>query len=273
MSSNKTDVKSLDEAQFMRSKLHGDSSSARKYADLVLASYSPWKLFKYELVTGLFGYIPGAVGLVLRKMIYRSLFNNIGRNVVFGRSVTIRCPENIVIGDNVIIDDYCVLDGRGAGEGKLIVGDNVVLNRACVVQSKSGFLHIGDYSTVGAGSVVVSQGGVKIGRWVGIAGGCEISGGLFEHCAAANASSPPFVRYSKGPVTVGDNSILAYGAIVIDNVTVGKNCMIGAGCLVMNDLPDHSVASSRPAVVLAKKPVTESKIEPSPAANAAQNNI
>ncbi len=261
MSSNNTRVKSLDEAEFMRGKLHGDSSAARKYADLVLASYSPWKLFKYELVTSLLGHIPGAVGLVLRKIAYRSLFNKIGRNVVFGRSVTIRCPENIVIGDNVIIDNYCLLDGRGAGEEKLVIGDNVVLNRGCIVQSKSGFLHIGDYSTIGAGSAVVSQGGVKIGRWVGIAGGCEVSGGLFEHCEPADDSSPPFVRYSKGPVTIGDNSILAYGAIVVDNVTVGNNCMIGAGCLVINDLPDNSIASSRPAVVLAKKPATQEEIK------------
>lgn len=256
MSSDKTEVTSLDESQFMRGKLHGNTSAARKYAELVLTSYSPWKLFKYELLTGLFGYIPGAAGLVLRKTFYRSLFNKIGRNVVFGRSVTIRCPENIVIGDNVIIDDYCLLDGRGAVEEKLVIGDNVVLNRGCMVQSKSGFLHIGDYATIGAGSAVVAQGGVKIGRWVGIAGGCEVSGGLFEHCEAADDSSPPFVRYSKGPVTIGDNSILAYGAIVVDNVTVGKNCMIGAGCLVINDLPDNSVTSSRPAVVLAKKPLT-----------------
>lgn len=255
MSSNQTDVKSLEEAQFMRSKLHGNSSAAKKYAELVLASYSPWKLFKYELLTSLFGYIPGAVGLVIRKTVYQLLFNKIGRNVVFGRSVTIRCPENIVIGDNVIIDDYCVLDGRGAGDDKLIIGDNVVLNRGCVVQSKSGFLHIGDYSTIGAGSAIIAQGGVKIGRWVGVAGGCEVSGGLFEHREPADDRSPPFVRYSKGPVTIGDNSILAYGAIIVDNVTVGKNCMVGAGCLLISDLPDHSVASSRPAVVLAKKPV------------------
>jgi len=241
----------LDEASFMRGKLHGKESNLQKYANLVIGHYSFGALLKYELIIFFLGGLNGSVGLVLRKMLFPRLFLSVGKGVVFGRNVTIRCGKNIVIGDNVVIDDYSVLDGRGCSDTKITIGDNVVLNRGCVIQSKLGSISLGEYSTVGAGSVVVSQGeGVTIGRWVGIAGGCEISGGLFKHQPASSPEVPPFVRYTRGPVTLGDNTILAYGAIVIDGVTIGKNCMVGPGCVVISDLPDDAVISNRPGVVL-----------------------
>ena len=58
------------------------------------------------------------------------------------------------------------------------------------------------------------------------------------------------MRYTKGPITLGDNTILAYGAIVIDGVTIGKNCMVGPGCTVISDLPDDASISNRPGIVL-----------------------
>ena len=248
------EVTFLEESDFMRGKLHGKQSSLQKYASLVIGKNSLAALLKYELIIFFFGGIPGALGLALRKIFFPKLFTSVGRGVVFGRNITIRCGQNIILGDNVIIDDYSVLDGRGADKDKIIIAKNVVLNRSCIVQSKAGGIEIGAYSTIGNGSAIVSQGGIKIGQWVGIAGGCEVSGGLFEHREPENADSPPFARYTRGPVILGDNTILAYGAIIVDGVIIGRNCMIGPGCVVINDLPDDCVISSRPGVVLKRQP-------------------
>jgi len=253
MAENNSEIQELDESQFMRGQLHGKQSALKKYSSLVIGNASFLSLLKYELIVLLFGFIPGALGLVLRKLFYPKLFSKIGKGVVFGRNVTIRCAENIAIGDNVVIDDDVVLDGRGAEQHGLVIGNNVVLNRGCVVQSKFGPLSIGDYSAIGAGSAIVAQGGVEIGRWVGIAGGCEVSGGLFELVEQEDDTTPPFRRYTKGPVSIGDNTTLAYGAIVVDGVSVGKNCMIGPGCVVMSNMKDETVASLRPAVVLPRR--------------------
>jgi len=202
MNQQKESIAVLDEAAFMRGKLHGKQSNLQKYANLVTGSESLFALFKYELITAVFSGLPGALGLVLRKRFYRKLFGSIGNNVVFGKGINIRCGNNIIIGDNVVIDDYCVLDGRGAAEEKIIIGNNVVLNRGCTVQSKLGGLCIGDYSTIGAGSAIVAQGGVSIGKWVSIAGGCEVSGGLFKHRTTDNPDEAPFYRYTRGPVII-----------------------------------------------------------------------
>ena len=258
MSKTNENITILDESAFMRGKLHGEQSNLEKYANLVLANYSLIKLIKYELIVLLVGSLPGALGLVLRKALYKKLFKKVGRNVVFGRNVTIRHGDRIEIGDNVVVDDNCVLDGRGALDQTFTIGNNVVLNRGCIVQSKWGSMEIGDYTAIGAGSAIVAQGGVRIGRWVGIAGACEVSGGLFEHSEQKDENSPPFTRYTKGPVTIDDNTTLGYGAIVVDGVNIGKNCMVGPGCLVISDMPDESIISSRPGVMVRRK-----KTEPS----------
>lgn len=244
----------LDESHFMRGKLHGSNSTLDKYCALTLGYRSIPKLIEHELITLLFGHIPGALGLALRKVFYRRLFKNVGRNVVFGRAMTIRCPDNFVIGDDVIFDDYSILDGRGASEEPIEIGDHVVINRGAFVHSKLGSIKIGKHSTIGAGTGLVAQGnGVFLGEWVSVAGGCEMSCAMFEHREPTEDDPTPFLRYTKGPIVVGDRTVMAFGAIILDGVTIGSDCMIGAGCIVMEDLPDNTVISSRPGIVLKKK--------------------
>ena len=248
-------TKELNEGNFIRGKLFDkDKSTLGKYCGLVLGKKSIISLLHYELMTLLFGSLPGILGLVTRKYFYRTLFKKIGKNVIFGRNVTIRCPDNIEIGNNVVIDDNCYIDGRGASEGKLKIDDNVILARGCYVQSKVGPLHIGKYTNIGTGCNIVSHGGTYIGKWCGIAGGCEISGGLFRiNEEVKDDSNPPFLRYTKGPVKIGNYCIVAYGATVVDGVQIGDRCMIGPGALVVKDMLDKTSVSAYPAIVLKSK--------------------
>ena len=100
--------------------------------------------------------------------------------MVFGRDLVIRNPQLISLGDNVIIDDDCVLDGRGAGPAGVEVGDRTILGRGVSVQAKTGPIRIGPDSDIGMHSVIHSQGGVEIGAAVGLSGGCKLSGGVFQ---------------------------------------------------------------------------------------------
>ena len=58
-------------------------------------------------------WVPGALGLALRKTLYPLLLGACGRGVVFGQNVVLRHPHKIRIGDNVVIDDNCLLDAKG----------------------------------------------------------------------------------------------------------------------------------------------------------------
>jgi len=48
-----------------------------------------------------------------------------------------------------------------------------------------------------------------------------------------------------GSVKIGKNSFIGVNATIRDGVTIGKECVIGAGALVLKDVPDFSVISSR----------------------------
>ena len=259
MSAKKTEI--LSDEHFIRSKLRDPNRSIlEKYCNLVIGEVSLLELIKYELITSLLGWMPGAVGLVLRKLIYPFLFKEIGKNVVFGRNATIRCPKNIQIDDNVVIDDTCFIDGRGAGEEKLSIGKNCIISRGSYVQSKKGPLHIGENTIIGEQSAIVSQGGVFIAESCGIAGGCKIGGGLFSIKEDSNPSDGEyFTRYTKGPIRIGKNSIIAFGAVVVDGVTVGERCMIGPGALVIKKIIDGSSVTSYPAIVMKSKADSKSQ--------------
>ena len=83
----------------------------------------------FEFVILFFSLIPGALGLICRKVFYRPLFNQVGKNVIFGRNLTFRHPHKIVIGDNVIIDDECLLDAKGESNTGIRIGDYVSIGR------------------------------------------------------------------------------------------------------------------------------------------------
>ncbi len=54
--------------------------------------------------------------------------------------------------------------------------------------------------------------------------------------------------------TIGDNSLIGMGAIVLNGARIGDNCLIGAGALVTEgkEIPDNSLVMGSPA-----KPVRE----------------
>ena len=61
--------------------------------------------------------------------------------------------------------------------------------------------------------------------------------------------------------TVGDNTLIGMGAIVLNGARIGKNCIIGAGALVTQgtDIPDGSLAFGSPAKVV--RALTADEIE------------
>lgn len=60
--------------------------------------------------------------------------------------------------------------------------------------------------------------------------------------------------------TVGDNTLIGMGAIVLNGAKIGKNCLIGAGALVTQNavIPDGSMVIGSPAKV--KRPLTEAEM-------------
>lgn len=250
----------LEEHEFVRSKLFGgDKSAIRRYADLVVGSDAGyWQLLKYELVTTLLGRLPGALGLAVRKIFYPSLFKSCGKGVIFGYDLVVRNGSNVTVGDQAILDDGCVIDGRGAGSEGVVIGDRVILNRGVMLQAKVGPVHIGDDCDIGSSSIVHAQGGTFIGKEVVIGGGAKISGGVFQIDALPEAAGSAQAeraqsRFTNGPIRIGDRCLIGMGCIFLDGVDVGEGTVIGAGSIVTKSLQPHVVAAGSPARMLRER--------------------
>ena len=52
--------------------------------------------------------------------------------------------------------------------------------------------------------------------------------------------------------TVGDNTLIGMGAIILNGAVIGKNCIIGANALVKEKqvIPDNSLVVGSPATVI-----------------------
>ena len=61
--------------------------------------------------------------------------------------------------------------------------------------------------------------------------------------------------------TVGDNTLIGMGAIVLDDAVIGKNCIVAAGALVTGRtvIPDGSMVMGSPAKV--KRELTQEEID------------
>src|SRR5262245_39688548 len=135
-----------------------------KYMDMQIGLRSWWALLKYEFVIFFCNATPGALGYVLRKIMYPWIFGHIGRNVTFGRNITIRHPHKIKLGDNCIVDENCVLDAKGDDPRGIEMGNNCVLSRNNILSCKGGYIKLGDGTNIAQNSLVHSEVAVEMGQ-------------------------------------------------------------------------------------------------------------
>ena len=69
-------------------------------------------------------------------------FKNIGNNVSISRKASFYCPQYIEIGDNVRIDDFCILSG------KICIGNNVHVSAGCYLFAGDAGIILEDFSSV-----------------------------------------------------------------------------------------------------------------------------
>jgi acetyltransferase-like isoleucine patch superfamily enzyme len=223
-------------------------SAIGKYQDLVVGSRSLARLLAYEMVVTFTSWVPGALGLALRRVAYRWLLGSVGRNVAFGHGVVLRHPAKVRIGNDVVVDDLVVLDAKGSSNRGIVIGDGVFLGRGTILSCKDGDIVLGNHVNIGFNSEIFSASTVTIGDYGLFAAYTYVVGGGHEFERGAG----PVVeqgRPSRG-VALGRNVWLGAGAKVLDGVRIGNDVVVGAGAVVTEDLPDGAVAAGVPARVL-----------------------
>ncbi len=232
-------------------QLHQKSGGAlAAYRGKVLGESAGFlKLLRFEIAAIFCMNLGGGLGYLLRKKILSSLFQTCGKSLILGKGIILRKPGHIELGDNVAIDDFVMLDGCCEGDPAIKIGDNVIVSKSCVIQAKTGPLDIGDNCDIGAHTIISSVSSITLASSVLIAGNCYIGGARYH----MDDLEVPIMNqgiYSRGSVSIGENSWIGASATILDGVKIGRGCVIGAGSLVTKDVPDFGVAVGVPAKVI-----------------------
>ena len=150
-------------------------------------------------------------------------FKKLGKNVKLSRKANIYAPNNISIGNNVRIDDFCILSGE------IEIGSYIHISAYTALYAKYGIL-IEDYVTISGRVIVYSQSDDYSGEYM------------------TNPMVPKkFTKISGGKVIFKKHSIIASGCIVFPSVEIGEGAVVGAMSLVNKNLEPWTINVGIPA--------------------------
>jgi acetyltransferase-like isoleucine patch superfamily enzyme len=219
-----------------------------RYAALIVGRPGWWALVKHEVVVLVAQGVPGALGLVLRRWLYPCLLGACGRNVVFGQNVVLRHPHKIRIGNDVVIDDNCLLDAKGTSNAGIRIANGVFIGRNTILSCKNGDIELADRANVGFNCEIFSASRVQVGERTLIAAYCYLVGGDHDvrEVGTAVLDQP---RTSAG-IRVGAGAWLGAGVTVLDGVDIGSGASVGAAAVVRESVPDNATAVGIPARIV-----------------------
>jgi acetyltransferase-like isoleucine patch superfamily enzyme len=222
-----------------------------KYSALVVGRPGWPALLKYEAVVQFSQHVPGAFGLAMRKWLYPKLLASCGRNVIFGQNVVLRHPHKIHIGDNVMIDDNCLVDAKGTTNTGIRIGSGVFVGRNTILSCKNGNIALADGANIGFNCEVFSASDVSIGKNTLVAAYCYLIGGDHD---MADPEVPVIDQGRKSVgVHVGDGAWLGAGAKILDGVDIGDLAVVGAGAVVRASVPAGAIAAGVPAKIIGQR--------------------
>lgn len=236
----------------------GGGSAFRKYQRLLVGRRGLGALLLYELMAVVSGW-PGAAGIWLRGVVYRWILGACGHGVVFGRYVVLRHPHKIRLGDNVVIDDFCMLDAKGHCNDGIRVGNGVFLGRNSILSCKNGSIVLEDNVNIGFNCEIVSASLVTVGADSLMAAFSYLvgAGHVYQEVDTPILDQD---RCSSG-IRVGKNVWIGAGVIVNDGLQIGDNAIIGAGAVVTRTVGEYAVAAGIPARVLRDRRSKEAPVD------------
>ena len=177
----------------------------------------------------------------------------IGKNVVIGDGVEIKCKDKIFIGDNSVLTKDIKINCTSFEAGEyLYMTDRCEVGRGGCYGPNST-VKIGNYVGIFEGTVINPSESVEIGDHTGIGGDVMI----WTHGAWLDVLQGFPAEF--GSVKIGKNVWLPARSIVLPNVNIGDNVVIGINSIINRDLPSGCFAAGSPCKVI-KEDVYPKKI-------------
>lgn len=143
---------------------------------------------------------------------------------------------------------------RLSGEARISVGEGVFVGAGSWLQvlgdpPERVAIKIGDRTSIAGTCVLSAAVSIELGRAVLVARNVYIA----DHTHAfEDVEHPVLAQGIKRcePVRIGDGAWLGQNVVVGPGVTIGRGAVVGANSVVLDDVPDHSVAVGAPARVV-----------------------
>ena len=183
---------------------------------------------------------------------------------------------NVELGEGTVIEDFCIIGISPRGKNlPLVIGSNSTIRAGTYIYEGSTIgdnFQTGNKVNIRESNVIGSN--VSIGTGTVIEHHLEIRDGVRIHSNAfvpeftilkenawlgpnvvlTNAKYPrsPTVKENlKGP-TIGKDTKIGAGTVVLPGIEIGDNCLIGAGSVITKDVPANSVVVGNPGRVIRK---------------------
>ncbi len=149
-----------------------------------------------------------------------------GKNVLISRKCSIYGAQNISIGSNVRIDDFCILSGN---------------------------VTIGNYVHIAAYSALYGQYGIEIEDFCGISARGTLYSAI-DDFSGKYLISPmvpkEFTNLTTGKVILRKYTQLGYNTVVFPGCVLNEGVATGAMSLIKNDIPAWKIVAGIPAKII-----------------------
>lgn len=153
---------------------------------------------------------------------------SIGKNVIIGKTVRIRYPELVEIGDNVIIDDFVYISTS------LCIHNNVHISSGCkIIGGKSSYVEMKSFSTLSP-NVVLS------------AGSDDYTSGIATPMVPMKFKANAII----GKIIINKHCIIGSNSVVLPNVEIGEGTTVGALSLIKANLLNWKVYAGIPVKLI-----------------------
>jgi acetyltransferase-like isoleucine patch superfamily enzyme len=159
-------------------------------------------------------------------------FAGLGTDVLLSGKASFYNCANIRLGNNVRVDDFCVLS---AGAGGIVIGD---------------YVHIAVYS------LLVGAGRIEMADFSGLSSRVSVYSSNDDYSGAAmtNPTVPAeFSGVTHAPVFLGKHAIVGSGAVILPGVTLREGAAVGALSLVTKDCESFGIYQGIPARRIAER--------------------
>lgn len=132
---------------------------------------------------------------------------------------------------------------------KMVIGQNVAITTGfeCITGNEQK-ITLGDYVALGHNVKLYNFGPIKIGSFTTIAADVTITNGGHEIST---------LEPSSGEINIGNGCWIGHGARIVRPVTIGDNVIIAAGAIVTSDIPSESIVAGVPAKIIKQRELPE----------------